>query len=71
MSTQFAPLEEVSKMRVAKAILKTFPNFIEAIRPKFKGIIFSSVSPLLIGFMSKLGFNKTDGDDYVLMFEEV
>jgi hypothetical protein len=68
MSTQFAPESEVSRIRVAKAILKTFPKFIESMRPKFKGIVFESISPELIGFMSKLGFNKTNGDDYVLLF---
>ena len=68
MSTQFAPEEEVSKMRVAKAILKTFPKFIEAMRPKFKGIIFESTNPTLIGFMAKLGFEKVEGRNYVLVF---
>jgi hypothetical protein len=72
MSTQFAPFEEVSKIRVAKAILKTFPKFIEAMRPKFKGIVFESVSPTLIGFMAKLGFTHSgEGNDYTLMFSHM
>ena len=69
ISTQFAPIEEVSRIRVAKAILKTFPKFIEAMRIKFKGIVFESTSPELTGFMEKIGFKKFEGNDYIMKFE--
>lgn len=69
---QFAPESEVSKIRVAKALLTIYPLLIdEAKRYKMNGIIFKSTSDLLIHFLTKqqFGFKDCGNDDFLLQWE--
>lgn len=70
--TQFAPLTEVSKLRVIKSIVKALPVMEKlAIDNNLKGFIYKSTSPSLIQFMQvKFGFAPTgNSDDYWMPFE--
>ena len=71
VSTQFAPESEVSKRRLIVGLMRVLvPTIIKfGKEKKFDGAIYESVSPKLIEFMSKFGFNPTGGNDYVLTFE--
>jgi hypothetical protein len=71
VSTQFAPESEVSKRRLIVGLTKILiPTIIRyGKKNKFDGAIYNSVSPKLIEFMSKFGFNPIGGNDYVLTFE--
>ena len=64
---QFAPREEVTKIRLVKGLLKCIPIMQQFCRAQNgSGIIFQSVSPLLIDFgKRKFGFKSAGGDDYV------
>jgi hypothetical protein len=70
-SAQFGPEEEVSKSRVAKALLKAaLPAVLSVSKQKgFKGIVYESVNQPLIDFMDKQGFKSVGRDDYALIFE--
>ena len=68
---QFAPECIVSKLRVAKAILKGFPALAKVMKDMGKtGIVFESSKESLIRFMSRLGFGYLNNDDYLLDFSE-
>lgn len=69
LHTQFGPIEEVSKIRLVRGMLKCIPIVIDFSKNQGAlGIIFNSVSPTLIAFMSKYGFRPTEDDDFVLLF---
>jgi hypothetical protein len=72
LHTQFAPRDEVSKLRLVKGMLQCIPMVLyECRRQHAAGIIFESVSPTLIGFMSKkFGFKPAGGTDYILPLQE-
>ena len=71
MNTQFAPESVVSKRRVVIAITDALPRIGEVMRhQEATGIVFSSESPLLIGFMSKYGFRSVGNDDFLFSFRE-
>jgi hypothetical protein len=71
LSVQFAPLEEVGKLRLIRAMLQTLPKLIEvAKKEKGKGLIFDSESPTLVRFMEKMGFKNVGDDSYRLAFGE-
>jgi hypothetical protein len=63
LHVQFAPESVVSKRRVAVALLRAIPTFAETVgRP----LITESVSPSLIKFLERVGFERVYGtDDYV------
>jgi hypothetical protein len=64
--TQFAPLQEVSKVRVVKSLLWALPRMKEvAIQNNLKDFVFKSTSPDLIQFMfKKFAFVGIGNDDY-------
>jgi hypothetical protein len=66
----FAPLNIVSKIRVAKVLLKATKVVFEHFRAEgYSGIIFDSVSNDLIKFLSRSGFKSVEGtNDYLLQF---
>jgi hypothetical protein len=68
LHTQFAPREEVSKLRLVKGMLKCIPIILHVCRQQHAvSIVFQSVSPTLIGFMQKkFGFQPAGGTDYML-----
>lgn len=69
LNTQFAPESEVSKKRVAMAITDAFPRIAEVMRHQdATGIVFSSESPLLIGFMERHGFKSIGNTDFLFRF---
>lgn len=73
LRTQFAPVEQVSKERTAKAILEAIPGFIKGVQEPYgiKGIIFETENPALAQFMSKnFGFKPVGNNDYALVFPE-
>jgi len=68
--TQFAPESVVSKRRLVVGMIWAMRCLIEFYKDK-KGLVFNSVNPSLVGFMSKhLGFKSVGNDDYQLSFEE-
>lgn len=71
LHTQFAPREEVAKLRLAKGMLKCVPVVQDFCKQQGgSGIIFQSSSPLLIDFMKrKFGFQSAGSNDYVLLFQ--
>jgi hypothetical protein len=70
ISVQFAPEEVVSKRRLIRAMLKCWPILVQfAKSEKYEGMVFTSVSPLLVKFMSKLNFKEAEDSDYVFKFE--
>lgn len=72
IATQFGPDTEVHKKRVIRAIRNLgIPLAIAAAKKdNAAGLIFESVSPLLISFMKRLNFQPLGNNDYVLEFEE-
>lgn len=71
LHTQFAPITEVGKLRVAKTILSSWPRVCSiAQQPDVKGIAFQSTSPTLISFMKKLGFKDWRENDFLFSFRE-
>lgn len=77
MYVQFAPSEEVSKLRTARAIKEAIPALIAVAEQEgARGFVFESRSQSLINFMDRsFGFKPRAGsefvDDYILVFEEV
>ena len=69
--TQFAPKTVVSKHRLVVGMIRTISSLIIMYRDMgAKGLIFNSVNPTLVAFMSKrFGFESVGGDDYRLDFE--
>lgn len=69
LHTQFAPRDEVSKVRLVEAMLRFIPILQYMCRKQGgNGIIFQSVSLSLIEFMkNKFGFQPAGGDDYILL----
>jgi len=72
LHTQFAPVEEVSETRVAKAISQAIPEFSSYAKlDNVAGIITESSSPKLIAFLcGRLGFKSHGNDNYVLVFDQ-
>jgi hypothetical protein len=71
MHILFAPESSVSRMRVAKAIVKTFPTILQHFKDLgYDGLIFDSIRPSLIRFLNKFGFEPVDNtNDYLLKFD--
>ncbi len=68
--TQFAPESVVSKRRLVVGMIGCMNVLIELYKPKTKGMIFDSESPILITFMGKrFGFKPVGSNDYRLDFE--
>lgn len=72
LHVQFAPPNQVSKIRTAKVLLEALPVVnLEMKKKGFKGLLFESTCPSLIAFMNKLKFDHVvDTNDYLLLFEE-
>jgi hypothetical protein len=69
MHTQFAPENLVSRRRVAEAISAVLPNYSRMVQADgITGIVFETKFPELVAFMSKIGFQKAGGDDFILNF---
>lgn len=71
---QFAPLNQVSKGRVARSIIRALPlwaNYAKTLMKK--GIVFESINPSLIKFGESLGFKPSleTPHDFVLIFQEI
>jgi hypothetical protein len=63
LHVQFGPVEQVSKLRTARALLKAVPAFADAVK---KSLVTESVSPSLIKFLERVGFRAVEGtDDFV------
>lgn len=64
---QFAPRDQVSKIRLLKGMLKCIPVVQSFCRNEgASGIVFQSVNPLLIDFMKrKFGFEHVSQNDYL------
>ena len=72
LAVQYAPETVVSKRRVAIGISHGLvPAAIEFAKNNgYKGLVFESVSPALIGFGARLGFVKVpEKDDFILEFQ--
>ena len=72
IATQFAPESEVSKRRLVVGLARIgIPAMIEFAKQNgYKGLIFESISPTLIGFGDRFGFRSVGNNDYALIFEE-
>jgi hypothetical protein len=71
LHTQFPPRDDVSKLRLVKAMLKCFLIVEHFCKQHGEGIIFSSESDLLISFMiKKFRFEAAGNNDYKLLFQE-
>jgi hypothetical protein len=68
---QFAPVEEVSKRRLAVGMLKAFPVVMDYLSKQgAEAAVFNTISDSLrLSFMSQ-GFVPEDNCDYVLRFKE-
>lgn len=70
MHIQFAPENEVNRVRVARVLFDGIPRMISTLEAwAYQGIIFESQSPSLVAFMDRMKFVHKSGDDYVLTFE--
>jgi hypothetical protein len=66
LHTQFAPREEVTKIRLIKGMLKCVPIVQEFCEWHGSGVIFQSTSSLLIDFMKrKFNFEDVGQTDFV------
>lgn len=66
MHIQFAPQNEVSKLRVAGAFIDGIPRMLSSMKHLgFSGLIFKSTSASLIRFMGRMGFVSIGDDDFV------
>lgn len=67
LHTQFAPIEEVSKLRLAKSMIWCVPVVQKFCKQNGgKGVIFQSVNSLLIEFMKKkFNFEEFGQDNFV------
>lgn len=72
IAIQFAPEEIVSKRRLIVALAKAGIPLMEAFAKErgYKGLVFESVNPSLIGFGSKVGFNSVGNNDFAKLFGE-
>jgi hypothetical protein len=69
MSTQFAPENFVSRRRVAEAISAVLPSYSRMVQADgITGIVFETKFPELAAFMSRIGFEKAGGDNFILSF---
>lgn len=70
--TQFAPENQVSKLRTVKSLILGFPKIECVARANsLDGYVFGSYSPDLILFMvRKFGFTPISDGDYRLLFED-
>lgn len=73
LHTQFAPANEVGKLRLVRGMMKCIPIIVDiANKNKAEGVVFSSSSPTLVAFMrNKFGFELAQDGDYVLAFGDV
>jgi hypothetical protein len=71
MVMQFAPESEVSKRRLVVGLIDMgIPAMKKFAKDRgYKGLIFESVSPSLIAFGKRIGFDSIGGNDYMLTFE--
>jgi hypothetical protein len=71
--TQFAPLAEVSKVRVVRSLLWALPRMKPvAVQNGCNSYVFNSTSPDLIEFMKKkFGFVSVGGGDYAASIEGI
>jgi hypothetical protein len=70
---QFAPQDVVNKKRLISGMIGIFPWLSYYAKSKgAKGMVFSSVSPKLVKFMKKLGFDPSweHFGEHILIFEE-
>jgi hypothetical protein len=68
LHVQFGPVEQVSKLRTARALMKAVPAFADAVK---KSLVTESVSPSLIKFLQRVGFQTVEGtDDYAYKIAE-
>lgn len=66
MHIQFAPANEVSKIRVAGAFLDGLPRMIQTMHGMgFRELIFESCSKSLIRFMERFGFRAIGENQFV------
>jgi hypothetical protein len=70
IAIQFAPEEVVSKRRLIVGLVKAGIPAMKmfALQNGFKGLVFESISPLLISFGERQGFKSVGNDDYALLF---
>lgn len=69
LHTQFGPYSDVSKLRLARGMLKILPVLFDWLKSSgYREVCFDSVSPKLISFMNRLGFVPDGVNDYVLTF---
>jgi hypothetical protein len=70
---QFAPISEVSKIRVVKSLIWALPKMKSVARHNnLQSFVYKSTSPDLIKFMQmKFGFVPVGNDDYMWQFEGV
>src|ERR1700733_14971603 len=57
LHVQFAPPEIVSKLRVAKALMRSIPVMCKELGP----LVTESVGPSLIQFLERMGFVRVEG----------
>lgn len=66
LHTQFAPSHLVSVSRIVRGMLSAIPQMSELARVMGKaGLITNSVSPNLIRFLQRLGFESVGNNDYM------
>jgi hypothetical protein len=72
-TVQFAPENVVSKRRTAVALASSAGIGTMAVFAKsfgYSGLVYESISPTLIAFGKKMGFDKRIGEnDYAMLFE--
>jgi hypothetical protein len=67
LHVQFAPAEIVSRLRVAKALMRSIP----VVSQHLGALVTESQSPALIGFLERMGFVRVEGtDDFRLEREQ-
>jgi len=68
---QFAPVEEVSKRRLALGMIRAFPVVTDYLKKQgIESVSFNTISDSLGLFFMSQGFVPEDNCDYVLRFEE-
>lgn len=72
IAIQFAPEDVVSKKRLVVGLINAgipaMKSF--AIQKRYRGLVFESISPSLIAFGRKQGFESIGGDNYALLLGE-
>jgi hypothetical protein len=67
LHVQFAPVEVVSRMRVAKALVRSIPVVCKGLG----ALVTESVSPALVKFLERMNFVRVEGtDDFRLEREQ-